>query len=82
MWYEWNTQQDFELWHNALCNQLGFPIVGRNQATGELDANAQQTVAYTKAFNVSGKWIAMVEDEYADGLTATHLRLNIESTIP
>ena len=79
MWYEWNTKANFDLWHNALCDELGLPIVGTNQATGELDADAQQTVAYTKAFNVSGKWIALVEDEYADGLTATELRLTIES---
>jgi hypothetical protein len=79
MWYEWNNKVDFDLWHDVICDQLGLPIVGTNQATGELDADAQQTVTYTKAFNVSGKWIAMVEDEYADGLTATDLRLTIES---
>lgn len=79
MWYEWDTKTNFNSWHNALCDQLGFPIVGTNQATGELDADAQQTIAYTKAFKVNNKWIAMVEDEYADGLTATDLRLQIEA---
>lgn len=75
MWYEWNTKEDFDTWHNALCVQLGYPLTPVNQLTGEPDLSAQKTVAYTNAFLVENKWIALVESEYADGLTLTELRL-------
>ena len=74
-WYEWNTREDFDLWHNALCESLGYPLIGTNQATGEPDPTAQMTVAYTEAVEVEGKWISSVEDKYAEGLTVTQLRL-------
>jgi hypothetical protein len=74
-WYEWNTRADFDLWHDALCQSLGYPIIGTNQATGEPDPTAQMTVAYTQAIEVEGKWIANVEIEHADGLIETNLRL-------
>lgn len=75
MWYEWNTQQDFDNWHNALCSELGYPITGTNQATGLLDENAQKTISYTTSQIIDNKVIAIVEDEYAYGLTLTELRL-------
>jgi hypothetical protein len=74
-WYEWNTRADFDLWHNALCESLSYPLIGTNQATGEPDPTAQMTTAYTEAVEVQGKWIANVEAEHADGLTITELRL-------
>lgn len=73
-WYQWNTQADFDLWHNALCESLGYPLIGNNQATGEPDPTAQMTVAYTQTVEVEGKFIACVESAHADGLTKTALR--------
>ena len=80
MWYEWNTKEDFDTWHNALCVQLGYPLTPVNQLTGEPDEFAQKTVAYTNAFFVENKWIALVEPDYADDLTATNLRLPIDTS--
>ena len=74
-WYEWDTRADFDLWHNSLCESLGYPLIGTNQATGEPDPTAQMTVAYTEAIEVQGKWISTVETEHAEGLTVTELRL-------
>lgn len=73
-WYEWATQQDFDAWHEALCQQLGYPLVSINQATGMPDESAAMTTAYTTSQEVAGKVIADVEDQYADGLTITALR--------
>lgn len=73
-WYEWNTQTDFETWHNALCVELGYPITPVNQATGLPDESAQKTTAYTSSILVGNKVIAQVDDEYADNLTLTNLR--------
>lgn len=61
-WYEWNTEADFNSWHTALNDQLGYP----NQETG--------TYQYTEARPVENKWIALVDDEYAEGLTISNLR--------
>jgi hypothetical protein len=77
MWYEWNTKAEFDIWHDALCQQLGYPITGINQATGLPDENAQKTTAYTNATQVDDKWIAWVDSDYVDGLTATNLRLPV-----
>ena len=68
-WYEWNSLEDFETWHEPLCVELGYPILSVNQLTGEIDENAQPTVAYTSVMEVDGKWIGLVEDKYAEGLT-------------
>jgi len=73
-WYEWNTIENFNTWHDALCLQLGYPIVSVNQLTGEPDYEAAQTTKYTTPIEVSNKIIATVEDDYAEGLTASLLR--------
>lgn len=75
MWYEWNTLAVFNIWHNDLCEQLGYPLTGDNQASGLPDENAQKTIAYTNATKVDDKWIAWVDTKYAGNLTATNLRL-------
>jgi hypothetical protein len=73
-WYEWETQGDFDAWHNPLCVRLGYPIISNNQATGKPDPSAQQTVAYTSTIKIGNKVIAIVEDEYAENLKPTNLR--------
>lgn len=73
-WYEWNTQEEFDTWHNALCIQLGYPIVSINQATGLPDPDAAMTTKYTTSLQVDNKIIATVEDQYASDLTLTQLR--------
>jgi hypothetical protein len=77
MWYEWNTKAEFDIWHNALCKQLNYPLTGFNQTTGLADENAQKTIAYTNVTKIDNKWIAWVDAEYADGLTITELRLPV-----
>ena len=74
MWYEWNTVEDFNTWHDNLCNSFGYPLTAVNQLTGLPNENAQKVVKYTDVFEVEGKWIAIVEEEYATDLTQTELR--------
>ena len=73
-WYEWDSIQSFNDWHDAIKLQLGYPMESINQATGEIDPDAQQTTDYTKPFEIAGKIIAMVEDQHAIDLVATDLR--------
>ena len=61
MWYEWNNLEDFNAWHHPKCVELGIPN--------------GLTTAYTQAYEVETKFIAFVEDEHAEGLTSTDLRL-------
>ena len=77
MWYEWNTKEEFDVWHNNLCSVLGYPLTPVNQLTGLPDEDAQKVVVYTNVVKIQDKWIGYVDDEYADGLTATELRLPI-----
>lgn len=60
MWYEFNTLEEFNTWHTEICTSLGIPN--------------EHTTAYTEAIEVDGKWIAVVHDNEATGLTATELR--------
>jgi hypothetical protein len=74
-WYEWETEEAFDAWHESKIDELNLPAPSANQATGEIDTTAQKTLAYTTGHAVSGKVIAIVEDEHAAGLTKTELRL-------
>lgn len=74
MWYEWDSLELFNQWHDGLCALLGYPLVGINQGSGLPDSNAQMTTAYTTTVEVQGKFIAIVESQYAEGLTPTDLR--------
>ena len=75
MWYEFNSLDEFNTWHNALCEALQYPLASYNQATGELDLGATMTTAYCEAISVEDKYIAFIEKEYADGLKVTDLRI-------
>jgi len=74
MWYEFNSQAEFDAWHDAICEILGYPLTPINQATGEPDETAEKTTAYTTALEIEGKYIAFIEEDYAKGLSATDLR--------
>jgi hypothetical protein len=76
MWYEWNTENDFDTWHDELCKQLGYPLTGTNQLTSLPDEDGQKTTEYTNVTEVEGKWIAWVDDIYSGGLTKTDLRIS------
>lgn len=73
-WYEWTTEEEFNLWHDAIRARLNYPLASYNQATGELDESAPLTTAYTSVKLVEGKYIGRVEESEAEGLTATDLR--------
>jgi hypothetical protein len=73
-WYEWNSQEDFNAWHDAIKARLNYPLAGYIQLTGELDTTAPLTTEYTAVKLVDGKWIGTVEEEQAQGLTPTDLR--------
>jgi hypothetical protein len=74
MWYEFNSQSEFDAWHNGICEVLGYPLTPINQSTGEPDETAEKTTGYTTAIEVDGKFIALIEDEFAEKLTPTDLR--------
>ena len=73
-WYEWDSQEEFNTWHNVIKVQFNYPLAGYNQLTGELDTLAPLTTEYTAVQLVENKWIALVQDEQGQGLTATDLR--------
>lgn len=61
MWFEFASLEEFNTWHDALCLELGIPD--------------GVTLAYTHAYEVDGKFIAVVEEQYSEGLTPTDLRI-------
>jgi myosin-crossreactive antigen len=72
-WYEWDSIEAFNEWHEAIKIKLGYPLIGVNQATGEKDFEACLTTEYTNWFLVNEKFIAVVELENAEGLTKSNL---------
>lgn len=74
MLYEWNSLEEFNTWHSALCIELGYPLVGINALTGLPDESII-TTEYTRAIQSGDKWIAEVEEKYANGLTPTMLEI-------
>lgn len=71
--YEWNSLNDFIVWHNQIKQQLNYPLENVNQATGL--PNGTFTENYTLPIEVGEKVIAIVEEQYAEGLTLTDLRV-------
>jgi hypothetical protein len=74
-WYTWPSEDEFDAWHADACTALGIPHPGVNQATGEIDEDAQWTTAYTSVVEVAAAdWRAYVEASVAelvpDGLGA------------
>jgi hypothetical protein len=83
MYYRWNSYADFSAWHNTVCAGLGIPHPNRNEASGEIDDDAQWTTAYTEAVEVAADdWQAYVEDDiatqYPDGLGTPVVETMIE----
>jgi hypothetical protein len=67
MFYSWPTFDAFNSWHADACTALGIPYPNRNAATGEIDANAQWTTAYTQPTVVAEDDVrAYVEDNVAE----------------
>lgn len=64
MWFSWESQKAFDIWHEDTCALLGLPKPGRNSLTGEVDTDAQWTTRYTDSFAVAkNDFRAFVEDE-------------------
>lgn len=76
MWnfYEWSTEEEFNIWHDAIRKRLNYPLAGYIQATGELDESAPLTTEYTSVKLVQDKYIGQVEESEAEGLALTDLR--------
>ena len=65
-WYSWPDLPSFDAWHATVCAGLGIPHPGYNEATGEIDTDAQWTTAYTAAVEVNPTdWRAVVEPDIA-----------------
>lgn len=76
MWnfYEWDTEEEFNIWHDAIRERLNYPLMSYIQSSGELDETAPLTTDYTKVKLVEGKYIGRVEESEAEGLTPTDIR--------
>jgi len=70
-WYEWSSVEDFDLWHEAIKNELGIPRLSVDRRGNSCDPVITH---YTQAIETEGKAIAMVENELAEGLMLTELR--------
>lgn len=71
-WYEWDSQDEFNAWHETIKAQLGLPKKSIDQYGQEC---LPMIDAYTNPFQVADKWIARVESAYAENLMLTELRL-------
>jgi len=67
MYYEWTDIESFNKWHNALCEELGYPLTSVNQATGLPDETAQMTVRFVNPIIVENKVVAFLT-EHNEGL--------------
>ena len=70
-WYEWDSVEQFNDWHNAIKVTLGIPKLSIDS---EGNFCEPQITQYTSAVTSSEKVIAMVELDYCQDLIATDLR--------
>ena len=73
-WYQWDSWVEFNSWQEQMCIELGYPLQPINEATGEIDPNAQPTLIYTVGYEVENKIIAVVKESESEGLTPTILK--------
>lgn len=69
MYYQWTNQNDFDTWHNALCESLNYPEIVNGKVI---------TDSYTMGFEYKGVWIAYVEEQYNEGLTPIIYKPEVE----
>lgn len=58
-WFQWETKEAFDIWHDALCAKLGYPITEESGAV---------TVGHTSCFLYKNVFIAWVDNQYAQDL--------------
>lgn len=70
-WYEWQSLEDFNAWHEAIKAKLGLP-----KQSIDINGSACNPIVenYTGAIILEINVIAMVEDKHAENLTITQLR--------
>lgn len=74
IWCEWSDMNAFENWHTQIKTQLGLPKPSQNQATGEMNQNAQWTIDYTTPIQLADAVIAKVEEQFTETLEITDKR--------
>ena len=70
-WYEWESLENFNSWHETIKVKLGLPRLSIDKRGNSCDPMVEN---YTNCVEVEDKFIGMVEDEHATDLTATELR--------
>jgi hypothetical protein len=70
-WYEWETQADFDTWHDAKKLELGLPRLSVDKNGNPCEPVIEN---YTNAIKTEGKAIAMVQADHANDLILTNLR--------
>lgn len=66
MHYSWDTEEEFNAWHNSVKASLGIPHPNKNFLTGEVDNTATWTTQYTELrTDDNGIMYARVEESVA-----------------
>ena len=67
-WYKFESKDAFNIWHEALKNELGYPLASVDQDGNEI--GEPYTTDYTLSYEVADDDIrAMIEIEHGKGLT-------------
>jgi len=67
-WYSFDSIESFQTWHEALKIQLGYPLPSIDQE-GKIMGEPYST-EYTSVIKIADNdYRAVVEDQYAEGLT-------------
>jgi hypothetical protein len=66
-WYTFKTRKDFDLWHKAVKEKLGYPLPGIDQNGNIL--GEPYTTDYTSVVKVAeNDWRTISAEEHAEGL--------------
>lgn len=66
MYYSWESQEKFDIWHEEVKISLGIPYPNKNFNTGETNEDASWTTSYTVLLtDDEGVLFAKVSDEIA-----------------
>jgi hypothetical protein len=68
-WYEFASEESFNIWHEAIKTQLGLPKLSVDQNGLECEPLIEN---YTQLVSNEDRLIAFSDPEYSEGLTDTH----------
>jgi len=67
-WYKFNSEEDFNIWHQSIKNRLGYPFLSKDLNGNECEP---LNTEYTSVEFINDEFKVWVDEQYAESLVQT-----------